>query len=300
MNIPTCLGDWLTGAARRLAEQWLADECLADERDEYPFAEAVHAVRLMTAKRLELSKTQVLAHPERPLTEQQLSLLEEALARLMRGEALPYVLGEWEFFGRMFAVTPDVLIPRPETEQLIEEALAWAANRENRSIRAADVGTGSGCIAITLALELPGASITAVDVSWAALQTVQTNITRLGVQDHVHAVQGDLLSAFAPHSFDLICANLPYIPSERLADLAVARREPRLALDGGPDGLALIGRLLPQVKRLLKPGGLALLEIDDTHEHSALALSRKYFFEHAEVLQDYQQKPRLLKISTWG
>ena len=293
--MPVCLGDWLTWAAMRLA-----DERLADERGEYSLAEAVHAVRLATMQRLSISKTQVLAHPEMPLTVQQLTLLEEALALLMRGEALPYVLGEWEFYGRLFTVTPYVLIPRPETELMIEKALVWAKDRPVQPIRAADVGTGSGCIAVTLALELPDAEITAVDISPTALQVAKANGNRHDVQHRVHAVQGDLLSAFAPHSFDLICANLPYIPSERLADLAVARREPRLALDGGPDGLALIGRLLPQVKRLLKPGGLALLEIDDTHEDRALALGRQYFPDQAEILRDYQDKPRMLKVSTGG
>lgn len=280
------LGEWLTNAEQRLAAG----------SGEYTLAEAAQALRLAAAKTLAHPKTYILAHPEMALTAVDAAHLEQSVARLMRGEALPYVLGEWEFYGRPFTVTPDVLIPRPETELMVEQALGWVKERAGQPVYAADVGTGSGCIAVTLAAEVPGLQVTAVDVSRAALRVARINTTYHNVQERVHLVQGDLLSASAPRSFDLICVNLPYIPGGRLADLAVARREPLLALDGGPDGLTLIERLVADLNRLMRPGGLVLLEIDDTHEQSALALSRQYFPGQAAVLRDYQRKPRLLRV----
>jgi release factor glutamine methyltransferase len=274
--------------------QWLAESAnmLAVRRDDFTHAEAMQAARLLAAKTISLTKTKILAHPETQLSQKDVGRLEEALRRLFQGEALPYVLGEWEFYGRLFTVTPDVLIPRPETELLIEQALEWAKAAKPRRI--ADVGSGSGIIGVTLALELPGARVTAVDVSPAALRVTQENARCHGVDARVDVLRADLLGLFTP-GFDLICANLPYIPTARLAELDVARKEPLLALDGGADGLALIRRLVPQAARLLAPGGLALLEIDDTHGETALALARPYF-PAAEVISDYQGKPRLLKL----
>ena len=242
----------------------------------------------------------VLAHPEAELSPAQLDWLEHALHRLEAGEPLPYVLGKWEFFGLAFAVTPAVLIPRPETELLVEQALGWARQRQAQGggrLRIADVGTGSGCIAVSLALSLPQTTITAIDLSWQALRVAQHNAQAHGVAQHLHLAQADLLSSFTEHSFDLVCANLPYVPTDRLRDLPIFGKEPTLALDGGADGLVLIRRLLQQAQACLAPGGLLLAEIEVSLGEAALALAQAELDSaRAAVLQDYTGRDRLLRV----
>jgi release factor glutamine methyltransferase len=283
-DVSVSIVDWLRHSADRLSSA----------RTDADLSAAMSDLRVLAQKKLGIPKTTILAHPEMQLNKEQLSLLAAGLAGLIDGQVLPYVLGEWEFFGRLFTVTPDVLIPRPETELLVETALTWMKGKS--AARIADVGTGSGCIAVSLALEHPGACITAVDISHSALQVARSNINRYSLQRKVSLVQADLLSIFSSGSFELICANLPYIPSGRLPDLEVSRSEPRLALDGGPEGLDLLGRLINDCGRLLTQGGLALLEIDDTHTDGVLALTERSFNGTAQVMKDYQGKPRLLKL----
>jgi release factor glutamine methyltransferase len=236
----------------------------------------------------------LLAHPEAELSAGEESAWQAALARLEAGEPLPYVLGEWEFFGLTLKVTPDVLIPRPETELLVETALEWLAKNPGR--RAADVGTGSGEIAVALAANVADLQIWAGDLSPAALAVARANVEQHGLQERVRLVESDLLTEMAG-PFDLICANLPYIPSERLGTLRVARSEPVLALDGGTDGLALIAKLLEQAASKLAPGGLLLAEVDDSHGESAPSMAREFFGEaQIELLADLAGKPRLLKV----
>lgn len=237
----------------------------------------------------------ILAHPEAELTPVQAQALGDALTRLENGEPLPYILGHWEFYGLDFQITPATLIPRPETELLVEEALRGIANR--KSPTAADIGTGSGCIAVTLAVHRPELRITAADRSIEALKIARNNARRHTVSDRVHFVQADLLTFGQPAAFDLICANLPYIPTATLHQLDVYGREPTLALDGGPDGLDLIRRLLPQAARSLAPEGLLLLEIEHTQGEAALTLARRHY-PHAEItlLSDLAGHDRLLKV----
>jgi release factor glutamine methyltransferase len=215
------------------------------------------------------SRSWVLAHPEVDLAAHQAAALEEAMRRLEAGEPLPYVLGEWEFYGLKFLVGPEVLIPRPETEVMIELALKWLKDHPERRF-AVDVGTGSGCIAITLAVHTPGLKLLAGDLSLGSLQIARQNAFRNGVRAQVGFVCADLLPP-AAQKFDLICANLPYIPSQILAELKVARWEPHLALDGGPDGLALIRRMLGLARRTVSRGGLVLLEIEASQGQMAVA-----------------------------
>jgi release factor glutamine methyltransferase len=169
------------------------------------------------------------------------------------------VLGEWEFYGRTFQLTQDVLIPRPETELLVETALDFLRHRPGIRL-AADVGTGSGCVAVTLLAETANLHALATDRSLAALRVASQNAIAQKVRSRFHAVEMDLLAGLR-RPIDLICANLPYVSTADLDHLPVGRREPRLALDGGPDGLALTGRLLSDLPRCLAPGGRALLEI---------------------------------------
>jgi release factor glutamine methyltransferase len=202
----------------------------------------------------------VLAHPEAPLTSQQAQTLERLLDRLLSGEPLPYVLGHWEFYGLDFVLTPQVLIPRPETELMVERAIAWLQAHPGRRW-AADVGTGSGCIAVSIAVAVFDLHLLATDHSFRALKVAQSNVLKHGVVGRVACVQSDLMPKTS-RPFDLICANLPYIPSEALQKLEVYRREPTLALDGGAAGLTLIRRLINLAPRILAPGGLLLLEIE--------------------------------------
>lgn len=237
----------------------------------------------------------LLAHAEAPLAPAHAAAFETGLQRLERGEPLPYVLGEWEFFGLKLLVTPAVLIPRPETELLVETALAWmVAHPQAR--RAADVGTGSGCIAIALAANLPRLRIDACDVSIEALDVARANVQRCSVEEQVRLVESDLMAALAG-PYDLITANLPYIPEARLPELAITKWEPRIALGGGDDGLRFIEPFLQQAAARLASPGLMLAELDITLEHSAADLARS-FFPHAkvEVRPDLTGRPRLLVI----
>ena len=190
-------------------------------------------------------------------------------------EPLPYVLGRWHFYGREFAVTPAVLIPRPETETLVEHALAWLRAHPDRR-RVTDVGTGSGALAVTLAAEKPAVRVTATDISPAALEVARRNARRHSVADRIAFVETDLLTALAG-AFDLIVANPPYIPIAELANLPVAQHEPREALDGGADGLATIRRLLAQAQTRLAAGGALMLEIAASQGGAARAAALEAF-----------------------
>ena len=237
----------------------------------------------------------VLAHPEQELTADQAHQLETTLERLAGGEPLPYILGHWEFFGLDFAITPDVLIPRPETELLVEEAIAWLLAHPGRR-KAVDAGTGSGCIAITLAKRSPDVSVVACDISEQALRVARRNAHQHAVTSRVSFVRADLLSAMCG-SVDLICANLPYIPTLKLQELEVARHEPRLALDGGWDGVELIERLVSQARVLLAPGGLMLLEIEATAGGEVLPLVMNAFPQaKVGLLPDLAGLDRLIRL----
>ena len=242
----------------------------------------------------------VLAHPEAGLTSKQVAWLQQALSRLEAGMPLPYVLGKWEFFGLSFFVSPAVLIPRPETELLVEQALHWAQNRSvqgSRKLRMVDVGTGSGCIAVSLAANLPNAEITATDLSMEALQIALRNTQAQHVEPRLHLAQCDLLSPFPRRSFDLVCANLPYVPTASLHNLPIFGKEPTLALDGGADGLVLIRRLFQQARACLAPGGLLLAEIEVSLGAAVLELAQAELpSSQSSVLQDYTGRDRLLRV----
>ncbi len=246
-------------------------------------------------------RTWVVAHPELTLTPDQQKQLDEALARLEQGEPFPYVLGHWEFFSLDFKVTPDVLIPRPETELLVEKAIAWLQESPIRRT-VADVGTGSGAIALSIAINVPNARVLATDISHQALEVARKNALRFKVSHRVDFLQCDLLPQHidpvpTEDHFDLICANLPYIPTETLHNLPVFGREPTLALDGGPDGLDPIRRLLQIGPEWLAPNGMMLLEVEATRGIQALNLACDMFSEATIHLhQDLTGRDRLLEI----
>lgn len=254
--------------------------------------------QVLLAHLLDKPRAWLLAHPEETLNPAQAGALETALQRLESGEPLPYLLGHWEFYALDFTVSPAVLIPRPETELLVDTALAWLKAHPGPR-RAIDVGTGSGCIAVSLAHHTRELTVIAADISGQALRVARQNALRHAVLDRLRLVQMDLLSALAVEGapLDLLCANLPYIPRHKLAALPVSRWEPRAALDGGEDGLDFIRRLLEQAPARLKPGGLALLEIEAGQGEPAQALARREFPQaHIQVLPDLAGLPRLLTI----
>lgn len=251
-------------------------------------------VQVLLADLMKQSRAWLLAHSDYQLDSDQSILFQESLDRYAAGVPLPYILGWWEFYGRVFELSPAVLIPRPETELVVEQALQVIRTRET-TMRIADVGTGSGCIAVSLAVEAPDISVVATDRSLAALQVTQANCRRYAVQDRVHLTQADLLSPFAGR-FDLITANLPYIPTADLPDLAVARAEPRQALDGGSDGLDLIRLLLSQLPEYLIPGGVAIFEIGADQGKQVQLIVNQYTQFEVEILPDFSGLDRLLLI----
>lgn len=259
-----------------------------------PAAEApALTAQVLLAEVLGLTRTQVLTQPERPLTAAELAAFEALVARAAANEPLAYLLGRREFYGLSFAVTPHVLVPRPETELLVDLA------RARKPTRVLDVGTGSGCIAVALAVHLPHATITALDLSPAALAVAASNAAAHGVSDRLQFVPSDLLAALPPAPrFDLLCANLPYIDTAELSTLPVAAHEPALALDGGPGGLVLVERLLAQAGPHLAPGAALLLEIGATQGPAAAALAQAAFPAAAvRVVRDLSDLDRVLSVT---
>jgi len=235
------------------------------------------------------------AHPEFALMEDNEERFRLLLARRLGREPLAYLLGEWEFYGRPFFITPDVLVPRPETELLVEAVLDWT--REHRAAVLADIGAGSGAIAVSLALELPRARIVAVDLSPAALAVTRRNAARHGVRERLVLLEGDLLepvrqAELAP--LDAIVANLPYIAEEEYITLMpeVREHEPSLALRAGEGGLALIRRLIAEAPPLLAPGGLLALEVGAGQAEEVARLLAENGWRRFRIIEDYSGIPR--------
>jgi release factor glutamine methyltransferase len=256
---------------------------------------------LLLSHVLGASRATILAWPERRLTPKELTTYRHLVTRRAEREPLAYILGQREFFGLEFAIDPRVLIPRPETELLVEYALPRA-----RALTApphiADVGAGSGAIAVALAVHLPGATVYALDGSAGALEVASANARRHRVGDRVPCLQGNLLEPLRG-SVDLITANLPYVTTAEWEDLPpeIREYEPRPALDGGPDGLAIIRRLLATAAPYLHPGGAILLEIGASQGVAATALARGSFPQAAVTLhQDYAGLDRLVVVDTNG
>jgi release factor glutamine methyltransferase len=251
--------------------------------------------RVLLAHICRQDKSWLLAHPDAALPPEQQKKLEEMLEQLINGVPLPYVIGKWEFYGLSFKLTPDVLIPRPETELLVETALERLAQHPGEKL-AAEAGTGSGCIAISLAVNHPALTITATDISSQALTLARENAKLHNVSDRINFMENDLFNGMTGQ-FDLICANLPYIPTDTLRQLDVYQREPTMALDGGTDGLDLIRQVLDQAVDLLADHGLILLEIEDRQEEAVMRLAQERFPEaQVEVKLDLAGKPRLLVV----
>jgi release factor glutamine methyltransferase len=220
---------------------------------------------------LGISRTQLYLELDRNLSPEQDAVFRQLVERRLSGEPAAYITGHREFYGLDFYVDSRVLIPRPESELLVEEALRLAQEHPLSTI--AEVGTGSGAIAVSLALELPEAKIYATDISAPALEAAGINCRKHGVGDRVNLLQGDMLDPL-PQAVDLIIANLPYV---RKSELSGTSFEPLLALDGGGDGIEKIRRLCRQAGNKLRPGGFLLLEIGQGQGRAVTALLNTLF-----------------------
>jgi release factor glutamine methyltransferase len=240
-------------------------------------------------------RTFLISHAEDPVDGDSLDRLREFVERRAAGEPLQYVTGVQDFYGREFRVTPDVLIPRPETELLVEAALA-VSNGEF----ICDVGTGSGCIAITLLCERPGARTVAVDKSAAALEIAKNNAAKLSVADRAVFVVSDCFDALDrnEHQFDLIVSNPPYVSESALAGLQreVRDHEPLVALSPGSDGLSIIRRLLTDAPAFLKSNGYLLMEIGFDQGEKVRNLIDESVWSLVEVRPDLQCIPRIVVL----
>lgn len=219
--------------------------------------------RLLVARALEADWQVVAAYPEREMPAAARERLRLLTARRIRREPMSHILGQREFWGLDFAVTADVLTPRPDSETLIEAALELRPDRL-AAYRALDLGTGSGCLLLAFLSERPNATGLGVDASPAALEVARRNGERLGLAGRARFIRGDWCAGLEER-FDLVLANPPYIPTARIDGLEpeVARYEPRGALDGGPDGLEAYRTLASQLPAVLQPGGVVLFEVGE-------------------------------------
>ncbi len=255
---------------------------------------------LLLAHVLGCDRVALLTRPERRLTDAEARQVEQLIGRRAGREPLAYILGRKEFFGLELEIGPGVLIPRPETEELVERALDWLRRRDLAAPWIADVGTGSGAIAIALASAWPAARAFAIELSPAAAALAQRNIERHGLTQRITLLAGDLLAPL-PQPVDLIVANLPYIAAPDIETLMpeVACHEPRLALDGGPDGLGVIRRLLTQAPAHLRPGGALCLEIGAGQGPLARASAAAAFLAaQVAVYPDLAGHDRILVVET--
>lgn len=253
--------------------------------------------RLLLAHVLGVSHAYLVGHSQDTLPAAQQAAYAALVARAQRHEPIPYLVGHAPFYGLDFLVSPAVLIPRPETEQLVEQALAWA--NSHRPGRIVDVGTGSGCIAITLARHLPQAEIIAIDLSSEALAIAQENGAR-HAPGRVQFRHGSLLAPINTPA-DLIIANLPYVTDAEwtLLDDGVKWYEPATALRGGPDGLVLVQQLLHQAAAKLRPGGAIFLEIGWQQGSAAQQLAAGSFpAGHIQCRPDFAGHDRFIIIQT--
>ena len=254
-----------------------------------PSATAQRDAELLLLHALHLTRAELMTHPERELTERQTNHYQAAIARRAHHEPVQHITGRKEFYGRDFIVNRLVLIPRPETEHLVEFVLGI----DPAPRRILDIGTGSGILAITLALELPDASVMATDISTAALAVAQKNAEQLGATERVRFVASDLFAALGDERFDCIVSNPPYVATGEVLEPQVRDFEPAAALYAGKDGLAIYRRLIPDAANHLERGGALLLEIGQGQRDGVEVLLRQSRFEEIHFGNDLQGIPRV-------
>jgi len=279
--------------ALRQAEALIASHNIPDARVE---------AELLLMHCLGIGKVELYTKLDQPLSSSQSESFWSLVQRRLRHEPTAYIVKQCQFYGVEFHVDPRVLIPRPESELLVELALEFAERgfALGEPCLLADVGTGSGAIAIALALHLPQAEVYALDVSAAALEVAATNCARHAVEKRVHLLLGDMLQPL-PRPVHVIVANLPYVRDADLPRLAPEIRdfEPVVALAGGADGLAAVRRLLPQAVKKIIPGGLLLVEVGDGQGATAADLARRCFPTGSiDLVPDLSGTDRLVRVQT--
>jgi release factor glutamine methyltransferase len=241
-------------------------------------------------------RVRIISHTEQPITEDLWNHFKTLVARHASGEPLHYITGEREFYGLSFRVTPAVLIPRPETEILVEKAIELIQSHSSPA-RFVDVGAGSGCIAVSIAHAVSSCIGWAVDISNDALKIACENAARHGVADRIQFARGDLLECFLPEPrFDFVLSNPPYVPLSECDNLPLDVRdfEPHLALFGGESGLEIYSRLIPGIPSLLVPGGYLLVESGAGQAEQIRELAEKAGLSVEMILNDLQGIPRCL------
>jgi release factor glutamine methyltransferase len=254
-------------------------------------------IELLLAHVLRMPRLHLYLNFERRLAEAELDACRDLVKRRGAREPLQYILGTANFCGLELRVTPDVLIPRPETELLAERAWTFLGTAAGPAVRALDFGTGSGCLAIAVATHFPPARITAADISAAALAVARGNAERHGVVARIEFIEGDGFASIPEEAgFDLVVSNPPYIPAGEIAGLQpeVRDHEPRGALDGGVDGLDFVRRLAVGAGRWLRPGGRLMIEFGDGQAEAARGLFTESGWAVEAVDNDLTSRPRIL------
>lgn len=286
-DVAKTLGFVLEASTAYLAKKGVAESRLGAE---------YLAARLLRCPRLDLPMKRSVV-----LAEKYLEAMRRGIQRLGAGEPVQYVLGQWDFRGLTLKTDPRALIPRPETEELVQLLLDCPELRAQEQMRVLDFGTGSGCIALSIASERPSARVVGVDISDDALALAQENAETLGLTDRVSFLNSttvDLADVFEPGSLHAIISNPPYIPTEKCAKLSetVRKFEPRQALDGGPDGMAITRFLIEEAMMLLASGGWLFLELsaEDGQAHALGRYLSEIGFTNIAVRRDASGKDRFL------
>jgi len=268
-------------------------EFLTGKGDEQPRLSAEWLLSAATG----LSRVEVYAYHDRPLSDEERDALRGGVRRRAEGMPLQYVTGEMPFRHIIVRVEPGVFIPRPETEVLVQTGIDHITSRSVDAPRVIDLCTGSGCVACSIAVELPGAHVWAGDRSPDAVRVVTDNAERLGVADRIDIAQGDLFESIPPElkgTIDVVLANPPYIPSADVPTLSpeVLGYEPELALDGGPDGLDVARRLISEAREWLAPGGLLAMELDERRVKGAVNIMEPWY-EDRYIVKDLAGRDRV-------
>jgi release factor glutamine methyltransferase len=266
------------------------ESVLAESGVAEPRREAISLLTLATKK----DKTFLYAHPEHILKTEEVTILSDFLERRAHREPLQYISGVQEFFGLEFEVTPDVLIPRPETEMVVERALKIL--RASGGGFVCDVGTGSGCIAISILFELKDVRVVGLDISRDALSVAARNAEKHGTRERLHLRESDLFSALTDEKFDLILSNPPYVPQRDMASLQAEVRdfEPHWALTDNSDGLSIIRRIVTESPRFLTAHGHLVIEIGFDQSDKVAAMFDSALWFAPELFPDLQGIPRLI------
>ncbi len=279
MTRPT-VGVLLTETARRLSGAGIPNSRME--------------ARLLLRRAMNVSAEAIAGHPERPVPEDAENRLRALAERRAAREPMAQILGEREFWSLPFKVTADTLTPRPDSETLVEAALAWAGKHPPRSVL--DLGTGSGCLLLSLLHELPSATGTGVDVSPAALAVAGENADRLGLADRAEFRTGDWTRGLEEGGYDLVVSNPPYVPDVDMPGLApeVAAFEPLVAISGGVDGMTAYRALIPGLRRILAVNGAVFIEAGVGQADAVAALLVESGLEVFEIKKDLSGIPRVV------